>query len=402
MSKRANEDSYSPGYKKQKNGPPYHGNDQYRKHPQPQYGHHQTHQGPSVHQVKADLEKQASTNHSAALQDLPPSTGTKADVPGYTPFTIPPSVPPLPEITSPALKDVPFKHKSMHSYDRVSTALDVSYERLEFLGDAYLELFASRLIFHHLPSLPVGSQSQVREVLVRNETLSEYARLYGFERKVQVADLQQMLESGSGGGKGNKGLNKILGDVFEAYIAALVLSDPDEGFATAEKWLTALWAPKLLAAAKDHHRSAPSLAAASTADPSKTYNPTAKADLQRLIMSQNTKLEYEAYKPMLELKGDKIGQNRHFIAVYLTGYGYEKLLLGKGEGKNKVEAGNWAATEAVYGEKKGLVEECAGKLEGEKARRAREKEEKDRLREKEKEREREKEKEKEKEGVPAW
>jgi ribonuclease-3 len=56
------------------------------------------------------------------------------------------------------------------------------------------------------------------------------------------------------------------------------------------------------------------------------------------------------------------GQNRHFIAVHLTGYGYEKKLLGQGEGKNKVEAGNWAAIEAMYGESKAIVDECEQKL----------------------------------------
>lgn len=75
-----------------------------------------------------------------------------------------------------------------------------------------------------------------------------------------------------------------------------------------------------------------------------------------------TKLEYEKYQDPIELKGDKLGQNRHFIALHLTGYGYEKQLLGRGEGKNKVEAGNWAAIEAMYGEAKGIVQECAEKL----------------------------------------
>ena len=70
------------------------------------------------------------------------------------------------------------------------------------------------------------------------------------------------------------------------------------------------------------------------------------------------KLFYETYQDSIELKGDKLGQTRHFIAVYLTGYGYEKKLLGKGEGKNKVEAGNWAAIEAMYGDSKDLVDEC--------------------------------------------
>ena len=85
---------------------------------------------------------------------------------------------------------------------------------------------------------------------------------------------------------------------------------------------------------------------------------------------------YERYKDTVELKGDQLGQNRHFIALYLTGYGYDKKLLGKGEGKNKVEAGNWAATEAMHGECKGLVEECEENLRVLREQKAKEKEEK--------------------------
>jgi ribonuclease-3 len=48
--------------------------------------------------------------------------------------------------------------------------------------------------------------------------------------------------------------------------------------------------------------------------------------------------------------------------VYLTGYGYDKKLLGKGVGQNKVEAGNWAANEAMHGENKALVDACEAQV----------------------------------------
>ena len=301
-------------------------------------------------------------DYEAAVHQLPPSTGIQADVAAYTPFTVARNLPPLPEITDPKLVESPFRHKSFVGYDRSSTKSDVTYERLEFLGDAYLELFASRLIYHHFPALQAGAQSQVRELLVKNETLSEYARLYGFPKKVKVADMETMLRDAKD--RGNKGLNKILGDVFEAYIAAIVLSDPENGFAIAETWLTALWAPKLMEAAASQKYSTPSLTLQSDdkADPRTTYSPTAKADLQRRIQAYDAKLIYSPYKMSVELKGDQLGQNKHFIAVYLTGYGYEKKLLGQGEGKNKVEAGNWAAIEAMHGESKSIVDECEQKL----------------------------------------
>nr|OQO07768.1 hypothetical protein B0A51_17409 [Rachicladosporium sp. CCFEE 5018] len=366
MSKRSYDGYQGSGYnKKPKNGD----FNQHRPHDRSpaQFGDIQSHSSPG--DLKAELERKAATDrrnykvdHSAAVKQIPSNLATQTPVHAFTPFTVPATLPPLPEILDPTLATAPFTHKSLASYDRATSNSDVTYERLEFLGDAYLEVIASRIIFHHFPKLTAGSQSQVREVLVKNETLAEYARLYGFELRVKVADFEQMAADSQG--KGNKGLNKILGDVFEAYIAAVILSDAEHGFAIVEKWLTALWAPKLMEAANSHKYRSPgaNLTHASDSDPKTIYDPTAKATLQKRIQSADAKLIYEPYKTMQELKGDQLGQNRHFIAVYLTGYGFDRVCLGKGVGKNKVEAGNWAATEAMHGECKAVVDECEAKL----------------------------------------
>lgn len=362
MMKRSHDEPHGSGTKKLRGA---HQPDHDRKHSTPQ-------QGSRGERSRQDVPKKE-IDYRAASQQLPPPSSAKADAPAYTPFTVAKNLPDLPKIYDPRLANSPFVHKSF-GYDRTSTTTDLSYERLEFLGDAYLELFASRLIFHHFPALPAGAQSQVRELLVKNETLSEYARLYSFETRVKVADMEHMLRDAKD--RGNKGLNKILGDVFEAYIAAIVLSDPEQGFARAEAWLTALWAPKLIEAAASQKFSNPSLALQTPegSHPRATYSPTGKADLQRKIQAYDAKLTYSPYKDSVELKGDQLGQNRHFIAVYLTGYGYENKLLGKGEGKNKVEAGNWAAVEAVNGECRGIVEECGKKLADMKEKKRQEKE----------------------------
>jgi ribonuclease-3 len=352
----------------------------FKKHKDSHQKEHHRRESPIQQRIKpeqhTDDRTKKEVDYEAGVQQLPPPIGSKADVSAYTPFTVAKNLPPLPEITDPNMIESPFRHKS-YGYDRSSTASDVTYERLEFLGDAYLELFASRLIYHHFPALQAGAQSQVRELLVKNETLSEYARLYGFPDKVKVADMETMLRDAKD--RGNKGLNKILGDVFEAYIAAVVLSDPEHGFARAEAWLTALWAPKLVEAAASQNYSNPSLTLQSDdkADPRTTYSPTAKADLQRRIQAYDAKLVYAPFKQSVELKGDLLGQNKHFIAVYLTGYGYEEKLLGKGEGKNKVEAGNWAAVEAMHGESKAIVDECEQKLNVMKERKKQEREAKE-------------------------
>lgn len=296
----------------------------------------------------------AHTSHT-----LPPSTTNKAAVPPYTSFTVPAGLPDLPRL-SVELSEAPFKHKSVNGYDRNTTASDMSYERLEFLGDAYIELIASRLIFHHFPQLTAGAQSQIRELLVKNETLAQFAKAYGFDQRLDLADKQRLKMEAQD--RGNKGFNKILGDCFEAYVAAAILADDEHGFAVVEKWLTALWTPKLLEGMKAHKHETLSLIQDTSIDPSKVYSPTAKASLQRMLFSDEAKLEYQPYRESEELKGAQLGQNRHYIAVYLTGYGYSRKLLGKGEGKNRVEAGNWAAIQAMHGEHKDLVEDCAQQL----------------------------------------
>jgi ribonuclease-3 len=361
---------HSEAYKKQKHDQSYPQQNQ-------SHGHSYSQQSPSNTERQQDHNDQQSdkntpnegTSYADALDALPPPTSIPGAVPAYTPFRVAQNFPPLPPIKDSTLTKAPFTHRStLSSYNRgTQTTPDITYERLEFLGDAYIELIASRLIFSHFGNLTAGHQSQLRELLVKNETLAQYSRAYGFENKVEAGDMNYMHESSRQ--KGNKGFNKVLGDVFEAYVAAVIISDPEHGFAVAEKWLTTLWQPKLLFnTSMDPVYN--TLTHVSAADPRQVYNPTAKNDLQqRIVEHAVTKLEYEPYQASVELKGDQLGQNRHFIALYLTGWGYERKLLGKGEGRSKVEAGNWAAIEAMHGEAKEVVEECEAKHKAKKAER---------------------------------
>ncbi|KAK0285597.1 hypothetical protein LTR35_004937 [Friedmanniomyces endolithicus] len=383
MTKRPpSEDHAQPQHKKQKHDDnPHHRNNRNhngnREQPRPQ---HRNGNG------RADGKHRTADNvshYEEALSQLPKPTTTLPPVAAYIPFTVPKGLPPLPEINDPNLATAPFRHRSTTtSYNRSRTdALsETTYEKLEFLGDAQLEHLASRLLYTHFPHLTAGQLSQLRELLVKNETLAEYARLYGFDSRVQVQELERMLEH-TKDKAGNKGFNKVLGDVFEAFVAAVVLSHGDEGFAVAEKWMQALWAPKLVEAARREKYLTPGLGLVQEeggVDPLRTYNTAGKAELQRMLLGgARVKLEYEVYQRGVELKGDQLGQNKHFIAVYLTGYGYVRKLLGKGEGKNKVEAGNWAAQEAMYGECKGVVEECARQMAETKEKRRKEREERE-------------------------
>ncbi|KAM3421388.1 hypothetical protein BST61_g1784 [Cercospora zeina] len=290
-----------------------------------------------------------SISHAKAVQKLPPSTSSPHHMRAEVSTSVGTDLPQLPPVKD-EYRQASFRHKSHYHSSREVAAGDVTYERLEFLGDAYLELFASRLIYGRYPHLPAGRMSQLRELLVKNETLAEYSRAYRFHEMVEVGgEVENMMRDSHG--RGNKGFNKILGDVFEAYVAAIVLSDFDaKGYDTAEQWCVALWAPKLLKALEQdpsiHHNES-----SSQADARSTYDVDAKAKLQKRLCGANlVRLHYDTDKPTVELKGDKLGQNVHFIALYVESafFGVERKLLAKGEGKNKVEAGNWAAIKAMY------------------------------------------------------
>lgn len=352
------------------------------------------HNSPSYppHHSGSDYPRKT-VNYATNLAQLPPSSfPSSLALPSVDGLVFTNGIPDLPPLSK-ALASAPFKHKStLTAYDRTDGASDLSYERLEFLGDAYLELFASRLIFSRYSHLPAGRMSQLRELLVKNETLAEYALLYGFEQKVEILDVQTLKNDAHG--KKNKGFNKILGDVFEAYVAAVVMGGGDDvGSKRAEAWLTALWSVKLVEqqGRDDTLRPPPTFLANGSAEhlappytngphavqdhqePSSTYSATAKSDLQRRIGAPEVKLQYEPYLASQELKGTQLGQTRHFVALYLTGYGYERKFLGQGEGKSKAEAGCRAAMEAMHGQNKRLIDECEAKLKLEKAERAKKK-----------------------------
>ncbi len=229
-----------------------------------------------------------------------------------------PSMPDLPPIQDASLSTLPFRHQGILNTHESAVA-NASYERLEFLGDAYLEVIASRLIYTRSPHLSAGRMSQVREALVKNETLAEYAVGYGFDKRAQLPRSHQR--------PGKLGI-KTLGDIFEAYVAAVILADPRNGFKTAEAWLIDLWTPKFLE---------------QTSQPKPNNN--AKQVLAQKIMGKHIKVSYVDEKEPETCKSD--GKTYYHMGVYLSGWGWTNLLLGTGRGLNKVEAGNQAAMTAL-------------------------------------------------------
>ncbi|KAL8838031.1 MAG: hypothetical protein Q9170_002312 [Blastenia crenularia] len=236
------------------------------------------------------------------------------------------NLPALPVVQDPNIAEAPFTHQgtlgvAANGHPNKTT---LNYERLEFLGDAYLELIASRLILPRFPKFDPGKLSQTRQLLVCNETLAGFAERYGFDARARLP-----VEITRKRGSLEKGWIKAMGDIFEAYVAALIISDPLNGYSIAEKWLGELWEPLLLRQVN------PDLA-----------DPMAKQLLATKIMTKGSKINYRDSGAPQHSKAIK-GQTTFFVKVFYTGLGFKELCLGSGQGLNKAEAGYAAATNAL-------------------------------------------------------
>lgn len=113
-------------------------------------------------------------------------------------------------------------HRS-YIYETAGAGLS-SNERLEFLGDAILNCICADYLYRAFPELSEGDLSDVRAVLVRGETLAQFAR---------EIDLGPHLILGKGEAK--SGLSqRVLAGAFEAILGAIYL---DQGLEEARRFL---------------------------------------------------------------------------------------------------------------------------------------------------------------------
>ncbi len=90
-----------------------------------------------------------------------------------------------------------------------------SNERLEFMGDAVLQVYSAERLYRIDPPLPEGLMSTRRSNLVSEKALAQIVREY---------DLNQFLILGIGEEKtGGRDRDSIIADMFEAFIGAVYL-----------------------------------------------------------------------------------------------------------------------------------------------------------------------------------
>ena len=107
------------------------------------------------------------------------------------------------------------EHKTAHEHN----------ERLEFLGDAVLELVSSDFLYRNYDE-PEGIMTALRAALVRTESIGEAGRELGYEPLVRLSKGEQ---NGS-----ERAHDVILADCFEAVIGAIYL---DQGYDTAKDFI---------------------------------------------------------------------------------------------------------------------------------------------------------------------
>ncbi len=119
------------------------------------------------------------------------------------------------------------------SYRNENEEVPGDNERLEFLGDAVLELIVSYRLLNIFPEMKEGELSRARSRIVRAETLAEVGRGLG---------LGEILRLGRGElGTGGRGKTTVLADAFEALVGAVYL---DSGLDETTRVVEALLADK--------------------------------------------------------------------------------------------------------------------------------------------------------------
>ena len=115
-------------------------------------------------------------------------------------------------------------HSSYANEQRINK--DGDYERLEFLGDAVLELVSSEFFYNLYPNMPEGRLTKLRSAHVCEPALSYCAQEFGLQDYILLGKGEERT--------GGRERASIISDVCEAIIGALYL---DGGMTIAHKFI---------------------------------------------------------------------------------------------------------------------------------------------------------------------
>lgn len=208
------------------------------------------------------------------------------------------------EFQNPELLEQALTHSSYANERRINQIQD--YERLEFLGDAVLEMLTSHALLLRFPDKREGELSKLRSSLVCEYCLAQCARDLHYQDYVRLSKGERQT--------GGVERDSLLCDLFESVLGAIFL---DGGMEPA-----AAYVERFLLSDMDNKRL--------------FYD--AKTNLQELVQKENLgEIEYV----LVDTKGPD--HNKHFfVEVRIDGEPY-----GSGDGQNHKIAGQKAAYEAL-------------------------------------------------------
>ncbi|MDQ1277087.1 MAG: Ribonuclease 3 [Thermodesulfobacteriota bacterium] len=126
-----------------------------------------------------------------------------------------------------------FTHRSYTNENPSFTCRD--NERLEFLGDAVLQLCISDLLMRRFPDFTEGRLSKMRATLVNEQSLAALGKRFGLGNHLFLGKGEEA--------SGGRGKTSLIADTFEAVMAAVYL---DGGYGQASRLIADLFAELIL------------------------------------------------------------------------------------------------------------------------------------------------------------
>lgn len=185
---------------------------------------------------------------------------------------------------------------------------DENYERLEFLGDAVLQLVTSEYFYKTLSVSGEGELSKVRASFVCEEALAQYSKDIGIDKCIRV-----------GNGQLRDINDTIIADCFESVLGAIYL---DKGFGVAKDYVLKILTPYV----EEHH----------------IFLGDYKSRLQEMVQTDKKSLEYR-----LVSESGPSHDKTFIFEVVIDG-----IVYGRGTGKSKKIAEQNAARDALKKEAK--------------------------------------------------
>ena len=195
-----------------------------------------------------------------------------------------------------------FKHSSYVNENHQRN----DYERLEFLGDAVLELCMSDYLYNNL-NVKEGDMTKLRASYVCENALYEYSKDLDLSKYIKVGHGEE-----NDGGRFKK---VIMADIFESLMGAIYL---DLGFEEVKRVLLSIVVPYF-------------------ENPNINFFSDYKSALQEYVQADQKSLEYEL------VKDEGPSHNKIFGEVVKV----DGIILGEGEAGSKKEAEQEAAKDAL-------------------------------------------------------